>query len=69
MEKGLSGLGSINRIGELQVIDVEEKQSESQNRFLRDSCIDFEIVRPCTVDHCTDLAVVKVGLGPHCCIP
>ena len=38
---------------------MEEEQSGSQNRSLRDSGIDFEKVGLCTVDHCADLAVVE----------
>ena len=41
---------------------MEEKQSGSQYRSLRDSCIDFEIVGLCTINHCTDLAVVVIAL-------
>ena len=45
---------------------MEEKQSGSQNRSLRDSGIDFEKFGLCTVDHCANLAVVEEKFGTDC---
>ena len=45
---------------------MEEEESGSQNRSLRDPGIDFEKFGLCTVDHCADLVVVEERFGPDC---
>ena len=45
---------------------MEEEQSGSQNRSLRDSGIDFEKIGLCSFDHCAYLAIVEERFGPGC---